>query len=132
MRNSAQLRKFLLPHLSQYASVLELATAVDTLVQDDDSMQRPAATSNRCRECGKEGHYARDCPRRRRQQGTAAPRAGRAAAAAEAGVEPLVEEDYWCDEDYEEPEDEEILDVESAAPTVEPAEKRAAAASQQH
>lgn len=40
MRNSVHLRKFVLPQLNSYATVLELAAAVENLVQDDVEPER--------------------------------------------------------------------------------------------
>ena len=65
MRNSGALRKFILPTLSSYRDVRELAAAVAQLVEDEEGISSVPQRETRCRVCNKVGHLARNCPRNR-------------------------------------------------------------------
>ena len=84
MRQGSGLRRFLLANLRTYHSLRDLASAAEALAADDADGSRVI----RCRECGKEGHMARECPRKKRSIRSSATSANRtAAAAAEAELE---------------------------------------------
>lgn len=64
MRNGDQLRRFMIPHMHDYHTLKELATAVQKLTEDDEQFKvKPQV---KCRICGRLGHIASKCTRRSR------------------------------------------------------------------
>ena len=121
MLHGSELRRYIIPQLSAFADVRELAAAVEQLTQDEPAWQveKKESTAVKCRICGKPGHFASSCPKNKRTA-TSPPTV---TAAAEAEVEQQ-EEEKFAEDEYEYLEEYEELEVTTVQAA--PAEKRSA------